>query len=218
MKNILIINIVTLLGITGCTGNNRCVSLGESIECQRLNVLFNNLEKENIQMLVFFGEDNNEPVDEVTFEEFRETVLHLAGCCTCRTHPSAKEWEKYNRLECIWEYLEKGNIQRIAFYENVMDEDRIKPEDWHNLWAEIVERKRIKEVVKIFCKAMKRESDKFANEDIVLGHYDRMQIITDKQKFIIPIGCGSDDSKTIRGVGWTSYELRKLLKEWGFPE
>ena len=80
MKNILIINIVTLLGITGCTENNRCVSLGESIECQRLNVLFNNLEKENIQMLVFFGEDSNEPVDEATFEEFRETVLHLAGC------------------------------------------------------------------------------------------------------------------------------------------
>jgi len=47
---------------------------------------------------------------------------------------------------------------------------------------------------------------------------DRMQIITDKHKFIIPIGCGSDGSKAIRGVGWTSYELRKLLKELGFPE
>jgi len=47
---------------------------------------------------------------------------------------------------------------------------------------------------------------------------DRMQIITDKHKFIIPIGCGSDGSKAIRGVGWTSYELRGGLKEWGFPK
>jgi len=45
-----------------------------------------------------------------------------------------------------------------------------------------------------------------------------MQIITDKHKFIIPIGCGSRRSKVIRGIGWTSYELRGRLKEWGFPE
>jgi len=64
---------------------------------------------------------------------------------------------------------------------------------------------------------MKMESDGFANEEIVLGHYDRMQIITDKHKFITPIGCGSHGSKVIHGVGWTSYELRKRLKEWGFP-
>jgi hypothetical protein len=217
-KHALIMSIATMPLGMGCTEKSYRISSGESIECQRLNVLFNNLERENIQMLVFFGEDSNEPVDEATFEEFRETVLHLAGCCTYRTHPLAKEWAEYNRLECIREYLEKENIQRIAFYDNVMDEDTIKPEDWHSLWAEVVEPKRIREVVKIFCKAMKRESDRFSNEEIVIGHYDRMQIITDKHKFIIPIGCGSNRSKAIRGVGWTSYELRKRLKEWGFPE
>jgi len=218
MKNMLIISLVTLLGITGCTENNRCVSSGESRECQRLKILFNNLEKENIQMVVFFGEDCNEPVDEAKFGEFRETVLHLAGCCTYRTNPLAREWKEYNRLECIWEHLEKENIQRIAFYENVMDEDTSKPEDWHSLWAEIVEPERIRETVELFCKAMKSEKDRFANEGIVSGHYDRMQIMTDKHKFIIPIGCGSHQSKVICCIGWTSYELRERLKEWGFPK
>ena len=211
-------SLVTLLGITGCTENNRRVPSGESVECERLKYLFNNLEEENIKTVFFFAEDSNEPIDEATFQEFKGMILHLAGCCTCKPHPLAKEWIEYNRLECIWEYLEKENIQRIAFYENVMDEDRIKPEDWHSLWAEIVEQERIKETVKLFCKAMKRESDRFANEEIVLGHYDRMQIITDKHKFIIPTGCGSHQSKVIRGIGWTSYELRGQLKEWGFPE
>ena len=169
-------------------------------------------------MLVFFGEDCNEPVDEAKFEEFREAILHLAGCCSCKPHPLAKEWMECNRLECIWKHLENENVQRIAFYENVMDEDTNKPEDWHSLWAEIIEQERIRETVRIFCKAIKKGENKFANEGIVLGHYDRMQIITDKHKFIMPIGCGSDGSKAIRGVGWTSYELRGGLKEWGFPE
>jgi len=215
MKNISIISLVALLAITGCAENNRCVSSGESIECQRLKVLFNNLEKENIQMLVFFGEDCNEPVDEATFKEFKGLILHLAGCCACSPHPLAKEWAECNRLECIWEHLEKENIQKIAFYQ-ILGSEFVSPKDWHP-WAEITESERIKEVLRLLCKAMKREKDKFANEDTVVGDIKRMQIITHKHKFIIPIGCGSRQGKVIYGIGWTSYELQGRLKEWGFP-
>lgn len=220
MKNILVMSLAILLGIAGCTESKRCISSSESIECQRLRLLWEHSGEENPQVIIpeIETEFGHESGDEMTWQELGEIVFSTVGCCFCKSHPLAKEWMEYNRLECIREYLEKENIQRIAFYVNVMDEDRIKPEDWHSLWAEIVEPKRIREAVKIFCKAMKKESDRFSNEEIVLGHYDRMQIITDKHKLIIPIGCGSDGSKAIRGVGWTSYELRKRLKEWGFPE
>jgi len=204
-----------LLGIAGCTECSRHISSSESIECQRLKVLFNNLGEQNIQTLVFFGDDDTEPIDEATFEEFKETVLHLAGCCTCISHPLAKEWMECNRLECIWQYLEEENIQRIAFYKQVMLEDGIIPEKWHNLWAEIVEPKRIRETVKLLYKAMKDEKDRFANEDAVISAIARMQIITDKHKFVIPISCYRE---AVRGIGWTSHELRKRLREWGSPE
>ena len=215
MRNILVITLTMLLGIVGCTECNRLGSSSESVECERLSVLFDNLEKENIQMLVFFGEDCNEPVDKATLQEFKEAILQLAGCCSCKTHPLAKEWTEYNRLECIWEHLEKENVQRIAFYGQVLGENTERPEDWHNLWAEINEPGKIKEVIKLLHKAIKKENNKFANEDIVISVVDRMQIITDKHKFIIPISCYR---KAMRGVGWTSYELRGRLKEWGFPE
>lgn len=216
MRNIVIINLVALLGITGCAENNRCVSSGESIECQRLRVLWERAGEENPQIII--PETENESGDEMTWQELGEMVFSAVGCCFCKSHPLAKEWMECNRLECIWEYLEKENIQRIAFYENVMDEDTSKPKDWHSLWAEIVEPERIRETIKLFCKAMKMGKDKFANEELVLGHYDRMQITTDKHKFIIPVSCGSRQSKVICGIGWTSYELRGQLKEWGFSE
>lgn len=218
MKNILIINLTVLLGMAGCTVNRGHISTSESVECQRLEGLFNNLREQNIQTVVFFGEDCNEPIDEVAFEEFQETVLYLAGCCVCKPHPLAKEWLECNRLECIWEHLEKENVQRIAFYENVMDEDTIRPEDWNGLCAEIADPKMISETIRLLCKAMKSEKNKFANEGIVLGHYDRMQITTDKNRFIIPIGCGCHRRKAICGIGWKSYELQEWLKKWRLPK
>jgi hypothetical protein len=218
MKNIFIVCLATLLGVSGCTECNRSSFLSKGSECQRIKHLFNNLEKDNVKTIAFFGEDGNEPIDEVAVEEFRETVLYLAGCCFCKPHPLVKEWTECNQLKCIWQYLEKENVQRIAFYENVMDEDTNRPEDWPNLWAKIVEPKRISKTIKLFCKALKKERNKFANEEIVSGHYDRMQIVTDKHKFIIPIGCGSLRSKAICGIGWTSYELQEQLKKWGFSD
>lgn len=213
MKNIFLMSLVTLLGITGCTENNRRVPSGESVECERLKYLFNNLEEENIKTVFFFAEDSNELIDEATFKEFKGMILHLAGCCTCKPHPLAKEWIEYNRLECIWEHLEKENIQKIDFYNNILSSDFDSPKDWHP-WAEITDSQRIKEVLKLFCKALKKEKNRFDNEEIIAGDIDRMQIITDKHKFIIPI---SYYREAVRGVGWTSYELREQLKEWGFP-
>jgi len=217
MKNILIISLITLLGITGCAENNRCNSSNEGKGCELLKVLFRNLENQNVHTVVFFGEDSNEPIDEDTLKEIQEGILTLAGCCVCKPHPLSNEWTECNRLECIWEHLEKENVQRIAFYEQILGENTERPEDWCNLRAEIKKPERIKEIMKILRKAMKKEKDRTANVDTVMSDIDRMQITTDKHKFIIPVGCASRQSKVIYGIGWTSYELRGRLKEWGFP-
>jgi hypothetical protein len=221
MKNILIVSLVTLLAITGCAENKRCVSSGESRECQKLKHLFNNLEEENIKTILFFAEDSNESVDEATFKEFKDTILYLAGCCFCNPHPLAEEWKEYKRLECIWENLENERVQKIAFarfsaLESEFDppEFRHSPEDQHS-WAEIVEPQKINEVLKLLRKALKEGNDKFANEEAILSVSlrDQMQIVTDKHKYIIPVYFKGE---TTYGIGWTSHELQERLKEWGF--
>lgn len=218
MRNIFVISLSILLGIAGCTECSRHVSPGESIECQRLRLLWERAGEENPQIIIpeINTEFGHESGDEMTWQELGEMVFFAAGCCYCKPHPLSNEWTEHSRLDCIWEYLEKESVRKIAFYEQV-SLDTEPPENWHS-WAEIIEPKEIKETIKFLCKALKKEKDKFANEGIVLGHGDRMQVITNKHEFIIPIGCNSRESKAIFGVGWTSYELRKKLTEWGFPE
>ncbi len=65
MKTILVLNLVILLMIMGCAGSNCHVSTSENAECQRIECLFNNLEKNNVKTVAFLGEDSNEPIDEV---------------------------------------------------------------------------------------------------------------------------------------------------------
>ena len=62
---------------------------------------------------------------------------------------------------------------------------------------------------------MKEEKDRCVNGDIIMQGTERMHIITDKHKFIIPISC---QKKAVYGIGWTSYELQKKLEKWGFLE
>jgi len=221
MKNIFAISLVILLGITGCAKNNQFISPGEGIECQRLKVLFNNLEEENVEMLAFYGKDVNEPIDEATFEEFRDAILNLAGCCFCKPHPLAKEWKEYKRLECIWENLENEHVQKIAFarfsaLESEFDSPELRhsPEDQYS-WAEIVEPQKINNVLKLLREALKEGKNKFTNEGAILSvsFRDQMQIVTDKHKYIIPVYFKGEITY---GIGWTSYELREQLKRWGF--
>lgn len=216
MKSILVMSLAILLGIAGCTESKRCVSSSESIECQRLRLLWERAGEENPQIIIpeIETEFGSESGDEMTWQELGEMVFYVVGCCFCKPHPLAKEWIEYNRLECIWEHLEKENIQKIDFYNNILSSDFDSPKDWHP-WAEITDSQRIKEVLKLFCKALKKEKKRFANEEIIAGDIDRMQIITDKHKFIIPISC---QKKAIYAIGWTSYELRKQLRQWGFTD
>lgn len=210
MRSMLVIGLSILLGIAGCTECSRHISSSESIECQRLRVLWERAGEENPQIII--PETETESGDEMTWQELGEIVFFTVGCCFCKSHPIAKEWMECNRLECIWEHLENEQIHRIAFYKHVMEENSKRPEDWHP-WAEITEPERIKEVMKQLCIAMKKSSDRFANDEYVMSGLDRMQIITDKHKFIIPISC---HRKAMCGIGWTSYELREQLRDWGF--
>jgi hypothetical protein len=215
MRNIFFaIGLAMLLSITGCTKCNRPAFSSGSVECQRVERFWRELETDKVKMIAFFGEDSNEPVDECPFEEFKAAFYQLTGCCFSKPHPLAGEWVEYNRLECIRKYLEKENIQKIAFYGDhgvLLDFGSEPPETWHP-WAEIIEPGRIKEVTKLLLKAMEKEGDRFANE---VSPTMPMQIITDKHKFVIEV---SDYNNAICGIGWTSHELRKKLEQWGFLE
>ena len=217
MKNILIISLVTLLGITGCAENNRCVSSGESIECQRLRVLWERAGEENPQIIIpeIETEFGSESGDEMTWQELGEMVFLVSGCCFPVPHPLENEWIKYNQLGCILQYLEDESVRRIAFYGQVLEANTERPGKWYNLWIEVNEPDKITKTIKLLCEAIKSEKDKFANEDIVMSTAERMQIVTDKHKFIVPV---SYYKGAVRGIGWTSYELQGRLKEWGFPE
>ncbi len=209
MKNTLVISVSILLAFTGCTESNRGVSPGKSPECHRLKQLFNNLREENISNVAFFADDSNAPVDEVGFEEFREVIFELAGCCEGRKHPLSNAWRIYNRLECIWEYLESEKVEKIAFCE-ILGSEFTKPKDWQP-WVQVTEPEDVREVLRLLSEAIKGEKDRFAHEDWVIADIERMQVITDKHKFIVPI---SRHGNTVCGVGWESGELSEQLSEW----
>lgn len=214
MKNIFsTLGLAVILSAAGCTKYNRFAFSSGSVECQRIEKFWRELETDKVKLVAFFGEDNNEPIDECPFEEFKAAFYHLTGCCFSMPHPLANEWVEYNRLECIQQYLENESVQRIAFYDfrgQLFDEDTKRPEDWGKPWVEIIEPKRIKEVTKLLLDAMEKDDDRFANE---VSPQKPMQIITDKHKFIVYF---VDYNNAIRGIGWTSYELRKKLTKWGF--
>lgn len=207
MRNMFVTSILILLGIAGCTKCNSPIWSGEGVECQRLRLLWERMGKENPQIII--PETETESGEEFTWQELGEMIFFAVGCCSSRPNALAKEWTEYNRLECVRQYLEKENIQKISFCDGFGSEF-IQPKDWHS-WAEITEPEKIKETIKLLCEAMKKEKNRFANE-VSFGM--EMQIITDKHKFIIPISC---QKKAVYGIGWTSYELRKKLAEWGFP-
>jgi hypothetical protein len=213
MKTKLILTIFTMLvSIGGCNSYKSGSSSNEFIDCQRLrDILKYFKEKEHAEKVVlaeFNDGYEHSSGGEVPWEDFEKIIIQSTGCCADSPHPLSKEWEEYNWLDCIREYLEKENIQRIAFYGS----------GGNSSWAEITEPQKIKEVLKLLLKAMEEEKDRFANEGIVVGHGDRMQIITDKHKFIIPIGCNSRESEAICGLGWSSCKLRKKLTDWGLAE
>jgi hypothetical protein len=62
----------------GCTGGNHYVSSSESIECQRIERFWKNLESDKIKMIAFYGKDSNEPIEEVTLEEAKEETADSA--------------------------------------------------------------------------------------------------------------------------------------------
>lgn len=207
-----IVCISLLLNLAGCHNERYSAFSPCCVECERLQLIRTSYEMNKFKMIAFFGEDSNEPVEMEPCNDFVGAIFSIVGCCFSEPHPLAGEWVEYNRLECIRQYLEKENIQKIAFYGghgDLPDFASESPENWHP-WAEIIEPEKIKIVTKLLLKAMEKESDRFANE---ISFNRLMQIITDKHKFIIAV---CDYEGAIRGIGWTSYELRKKFEQWGF--
>lgn len=219
MKTKLIIAIFTIqILIGGCSSSESGSSSGECMDCQRLkDVLRYFRDEEHAEKIIlaeFKTEYGHQAGSEMPWEDFEKIILQSAGCCA--PYHLSEEWEEYNWLDCIREYLEEENVQRIAFYEGI--HFKAKPEDWNSPWAVITEPEKINEMLKLLHEALGEDKDRFANEGIVVGHAGQMQIITDKHKFIIPIAGNSREDEAIRGLGWSSCKLRKKLTDWGLAE
>lgn len=212
-----VVCISLLLNLAGCRNERHSAFSPCSVECERLQLIRTSYEMNKFKMVAFFGEDSNEPVEMGPYNDFAGAIFSIVGCCFSNPHPVASEWIEYNRLECIRQYLENESVQRIAFCTNVMEDDTERPENWGKPWAEITEPKQIKEVLTLLYNAMDNEKDRFANETAVASDLARIQIITDKHKFLIQFSTlGIDRGRPICGVGWTAYGLKEKLKQWGF--
>jgi DNA-directed RNA polymerase subunit L len=221
MKTKLILTIFTTFVLVGGCGSYKTGPLSnECINCQKLkDTLKYFKEEEHAEKIIlaeFKDEYESKDSGEIPWDDFEKIILKSAGCCASSPNPLSKEWQEYSWLDCIRGYLEKENIQRIAFYGHVNNRD--KPEDWHGVWAEIAEPQKIEEALKLLLDAVDKEKDRFANWEIVVGHNARMQIVTDRHKFIIPISCGSSEDEEVCGLGWSSCKLRKKLTDWGLAE
>lgn len=122
------------------------------------------------------------------------------------------------RLECVWENFEEENIQRINFCQYVL-ENKVDPRGRScpslecRPCGEINEPQKINKVLKILRDALKRRENRI--EEGKTYKKARMKVVTDKHKYNIRIFI---DEEAVYGIGWTSYELRRQLRKWGFSE
>jgi len=215
MKRTLILSIsITLVGM-GCT-EQRTGSISKSnhcADCEELIKLFNNLANEGIKTVVFFAEDINEPIDGATFEEFKDCILFTAGCRICRPHPLSEEWLKCNSLKGAWENLKAEKIQRFVFYSNVEHPEHPAIDEQHIVFE--VPKDKIPETMKLLGEALDKAWD--PKEGIIVipdrAQSETIRIVTDKNKYIIPIGWSSS---SVYGDNWKSCRLKNKLLEWGF--
>lgn len=201
----------------------------ECPECQGLKKWLSDLENSGlfrkVETVMFLSDQGcRNPLDKMTFEEFRDRILYFAGCCSYKHNPISKEWMEYKRFECIWENLKKETVKKITFsgYCAMEDSDPIEeqksPED-RDQWAVITEPEKISEVLQLLHEATDKEEDKFSNDYILADTYrDQMQIVTNKHKYIIPIEFNKNVREITYGIGWTSYKLGKKLVDWGLAE
>jgi len=121
--------------------------------------------------------------------------LYAAAGYYCLPNPPSKDWIVCNKTKYVWRYLRNEKVQKIVFCSSG-DE---------NGW-DIIEPEKIKQTLQLISGAKKE-----LNVSIVwLG---RMNIITDKHKFVVPVEV-SDTG--VYGLDWTSFELRKQLWKWGY--
>lgn len=119
----------------------------------------------------------------------------------CRRFPPSKDWIECAAIKGAWKYLEKEKVQKIYFcYVGNLD---LLPDKWRG--CEITEPNKIEQILQSVRNAKKDDNGSAA-------WLDRMKIITNKHKFIIPVGISD---KNIYGYEWTSPELPKLLQKWG---
>jgi hypothetical protein len=214
MRTTFIISFIVMFGIEGCTKCNQPALSSQATDCNRLKTLWERMGKEKPQLIIpeINEEFKHKSREEMTWDEFGEIVFFTAGCCYCMPLPDANEWLKCYRFESILPYLETEKIQKIKFYEN-MGYEVIPEKDWPQRLMEITDSERINDIINLVKIALKHANDKFAYEEEVVRGNEQIAIITNKHKFIIPV---IEYEGAIRGIGWTSYELKDKLAQWGF--
>jgi hypothetical protein len=123
----------------------------------------------------------------------------------CQLHPSSGDWIEYQRIKSAWKYLNNENVQKIIFCCVNYDDSNLSPDNYIDFW-DIIEANKIEKTLELIRAAKKADN-------ISIVWHERMKIITDKYKFIIPVDV---DDEEVCGFDWTSKELRKELWKWGY--
>ncbi len=129
--------------------------------------------------------------------------VYAAARYYCWPYPPSDNWIECLKVKYVQRYLRNEKVKEIAFG-MVKDEHNVNS---LRIWGRgIVEPEKIKRVLQLISTAKK-------DINVSIVWCERMIIITDKHKFVVPIGGGD---KAVYGWDWTSKELRKKLWEWGY--
>jgi len=216
MRIILAISLTIFVGVIGCVGHSAdsLTKVNQCIDCEELIKVLSYFEKEHAQKIVLAeAETDTAQEDEMSFEEFEDNILFATGCRICRPHPLSEDWLKCNALKGAWENLKTEKIQRLVFYSNEEHPENPGIDQQHVAFE--VPKDKIPETMKLLGKAL----DKAWNpkEGIIIipdkAQSETIRIITDKNKYIIPVGWSSS---SIYGDNWKSCRLKNKLLEWGF--
>jgi len=116
---------------------------------------------------------------------------------------------QFTELKCLWKYLEKEPIEKMAFCFGNAYESR---DDWR--CTDVTEPERIKEVLTLLEKAMEQPSAKEMSLRRYAGYAysGYIQIATNKHKFITPFWYNCVVEGVYCGVDWTAdIRLNKML-------
>jgi hypothetical protein len=127
--------------------------------------------------------------------------LYAAARYYCWPYPASDNWIECLKVKYVQRYLRHEKVKEIDFG---MVENEHNVNSLQKFGRGIIEPEKIKRMLQLISTAKK-------DMNMASIWLERMIIITDKHKFVIPIGGGD---RATYGWDWTSQELSKQFWQW----